>query len=91
MSEQFREPDGDDVAKADIVVKLQSDEEPPPLSEGKSLIREIEKLQGEVAGLRSNVQQLCTAVRGLVTLQSVMDKKLDNALKGGVSADCGVI
>lgn len=91
MSEQFREPDGDDVVKADVVVKLQSDQEPPSPIEGKSLIREIEKLQGEVAGLRTNVQQLCIAVRGLVTLMSVLDKKVDAALKGGVSTDCGVI
>jgi hypothetical protein len=91
VSEQLREPDGGDVVKADIVVKLQSDQEPPSPFEGKSLIREIKELQGEVAGLRTSVQQLCTAVRGLVTLMSVLDKKVDAALKGGVGADCGVI
>ena len=70
--------------KADFVVKLPSDGEQPNPSEGKSLV-------AEVAALRSNVQQLCQAVRGLVTLISVLDKKVDTALKGGVGADFGVM
>lgn len=62
-------------------VKLQSDTEQQPTGDpGKSLIREIEKLQAEVGALRTNVQSLCQAVRGLVTLQAVMDKRLDVAL-----------
>jgi hypothetical protein len=51
---------------------------------GKSLIK-------EVGTLREQVQQLCTAVRSLVQLQSVMDRKLDAALKGGVGADFAVL
>jgi hypothetical protein len=90
-TELLREPDGGEVVKADFAVKLQSDQEPPSLSEGKSLIREVEKLQSEVAALRTNITQLCQATRGLVTLISVLDKKVDAALKGGVGADCGVI
>jgi hypothetical protein len=53
-------------------------------SPGRSLLREVELL-------REQVQQLCQAVRGLVQLQSVMDKKLDTALKGGVGADFAVL
>ena len=49
-----------------------------------SLLDEHKKLTGQVA-------QLTQAVRGLVTLISVLDKKADAALKGGVGADCGVI
>lgn len=49
---------------------------------GKSLIQEISLL-------REQVQQLCSAVRGLVQLQSVMDRKIDVALKG--NADCAVL
>jgi hypothetical protein len=55
--------------------------EPAP---GKSLIDEVAKLRSEVA-------QLCTAVRGLVTLIAVLDKKVDTALKGGVGADFAVL
>jgi hypothetical protein len=51
---------------------------------GKSLIKEVE-------ALREQVQQLCVAVRSLVQLQSVMDRKLDAALKGGVGADFAVL
>ena len=51
---------------------------------GKSLIQ-------EVTLLREQVTALCTAVRGLVQLQSVANQKLDVALKGGFGADCGVI
>lgn len=69
----------------DFHVKLQSDTEPPLRPDGgKSLVQ-------EVAALRTIVAQLCTAVRGLVTLISVLDKKVDTALKGGVGADCGVM
>jgi hypothetical protein len=51
---------------------------------GKSLIQ-------EVTLMREQVQQLCGAVRALVTLQSVMDKKLDTVLKGGPGADFAVL
>lgn len=51
-------------------------------SPGKSLIREVELL-------REQVQQLCQAVRQLVQLQSVMDRKIDVVLKG--NADCAVL
>jgi hypothetical protein len=50
----------------------------------KSLIKEVETL-------REHVQQLCTAVRQLVQLQSVANQKLDAALKGGVGADFAVL
>ncbi len=53
-------------------------------AEGKSLLREVELL-------REQIQQLCSATRSLVQLQSVMDKKLDVALKGGVGADFAVV
>jgi hypothetical protein len=44
-----------------------------------------------VEELRTQVQQLCTAVRSLVQLQSVMDRKLDAGLKGGVGCDVRVL
>lgn len=53
-------------------------------SPGRSLITEVELL-------RQQVGQLCAAVRGLVQLISVLDKKVDTALRGGVGADFGVI
>jgi hypothetical protein len=53
--------------------------ETPP---GKSLVEEVSKLRGEVA-------QLCQAVRVLVQLISVLDRKVDVALKG--NADCAVL
>jgi len=65
-------------------VKLQSDNQPPADEPGKSLVE-------EVALLRAQVAQLCQAVRGLVTLISVLDKKVDTALKGGVGADFAVL
>lgn len=80
-TELLKEPDG---GVADFHVKLQSDVEPTAGDPGKSLVQ-------EVVVLRTNVAQLCQAVRGLVTLISVLDKKVDAALKGGVGADCGVI
>lgn len=80
-TEILKEPDGGVVA--DFHVKLQSDTEPQPGDPGKSLV-------AEVAALRTNVQQLCTAVRGLVTLLSVLDKKVDVAIKGG-TADVGAM
>ena len=55
-----------------------------PSSEPKIISEEIVKLQREVA-------QLCMAVRRLVTLQAVMDRKLDVVLKGGVGADYAVL
>jgi hypothetical protein len=56
----------------------------PEASEPRTLSDEIAKLRGEVA-------QLCAAVRALVTLVSVLDQKIDTALKGGIGADCGVV
>jgi hypothetical protein len=53
--------------------------------------RQNVSISGEMTKLRGEVAQLCQAVRGLVTLQSVMDKKLDAALKGGVGADFAVL
>ena len=58
--------------------------EQQPAGEPRIISDEIVKLQREVA-------QLCVAVRGLVTLQAVMDKKLDVALKGGVGAEFAVL
>lgn len=71
---------------ADFHVKLQSDVEAPPTAgdPGKSLVQ-------EVALLRQQVAQLCQATRGLVTLISVLDKKVDCALKGGPGADFAVL
>ncbi len=51
---------------------------------GKSLVNEVQLL-------REQVTLLAQATRALVTLQSVMDKKLDAALKGGVGADFAVL
>jgi hypothetical protein len=81
-AELLKEPDGGVVA--DFHVKLQADVEPPAGDPGKSLVQ-------EVALLRNQVQQLCAAVRGLVTLISVLDKKVDTALKGGPGADFAVL
>jgi hypothetical protein len=80
--ELLREPDGGVVA--DFRVTLQSDTEPSSGDPGKPLLQ-------EVALLRQQVAQCCQATRGLVTLISVLDKKVDTALKGGVGADFGVI
>ncbi len=49
-----------------------------------SLLEEHKRLTGQVA-------QLTQAVRGLLTLLSVLDKKVDTALKGGIGADFGVL
>ncbi len=48
------------------------------------MLEEHKKLTGQVA-------QLTQAVRGMVTLVSVLDKKVDSALKGGLGADFGVV
>jgi hypothetical protein len=66
----------------DFFVKLPSDKEPTASEPGKSLVQEVELL-------RQQVQQLCTAVRGLVQLQSVANQKLDAVIKG--NADCAVL
>lgn len=58
------------VAGSDFHVKLPSDTEAPREEPGKSLVQ-------EVALLRQHVAQLCQAIRGLVTLISVLDKKVD--------------
>lgn len=82
MSEEL---DLQSTVKPDFEVKLQSDIEPPPPGDpGKSLTVEVQLLRQQVA-------QLCAAVRGLTTLQAVMDRKLDAALKGGVGADFAVL
>lgn len=83
-TEMFKEPDGGVVA--DFHVKLPSDVEPPsPGDPGKSLAK-------EVALLREQVQQLCQAVRGLVTLQSVLNQGVQQLLRrNGGGADCVVI
>jgi hypothetical protein len=72
--------------KPDFFVKLQSDTEPPSRPDGgKSLVAEIDLLRQQVA-------QLCTAVRGLVILQSVLNQGVQQLLKrDGVGPDCGVI
>jgi len=53
-------------------------------TDAASLLEEHKRLTGQVA-------QLTQAVRGLVTLLSVLDKKVDAALKGGVGADFAVL
>jgi hypothetical protein len=63
---------------------MSTEQQQPAGDPGKSLVREIELLRAQVA-------QLTQATRALVTLQSVMDKKLDVALKGGAGADFAVI
>jgi hypothetical protein len=50
----------------------------------KSLIQEVEKLHAQQV-------ELTKAVRALCTLMSVLDKKVDAALKGGVGADFAVL
>lgn len=73
------------VVTPDFAVKLQSDVEPPAGEPGKSLV-------AEVAALRSNVQQLCQAVRGLVQLQSVLNQGVQQLLKrDGGGPYCGTI
>ncbi|MBZ5687220.1 MAG: hypothetical protein LAP86_19535 [Acidobacteriia bacterium] len=79
-TERLQEPE----VVADFHVKLQSDVEPPMGEPGKSLAKEVELLRLQVA-------QLCQATRGLVTLISVLDKKVDVALKGGPGADFAVL
>jgi hypothetical protein len=59
-------------------------EQQQPSSEPRVISEEIIKLQREVA-------QLCAALRGLVQLQAVMDRKLDTVLKGGIGADFAVL
>jgi hypothetical protein len=72
-TEMLKEPDG---VVADFHVKLQSDTTPPSTGDpGRSLL-------SEVRDLRSQVAELCKAVRGLVQLQSIANQKLDAALKG---------
>ena len=71
--------------KPDFEVKLQSDAEPTGYNSEPRVISQ------EVALLRGQVAQLCQAVRGLTTLQAVMDKKLDVALKGGSGSNVGCI
>jgi hypothetical protein len=88
-TEILKEPDGGVVA--DFHVKLQSDSEAPSGDPGRSLFAEVQKLSTEIASLRTNVAQLCQATRGLVTLISVLDKKVDTALKGGIGADFAVL
>ena len=88
-TELIKEPDGGVIA--DFHVKLQSDAESPSGDPGKSLISEVSRLSNEVKLLREQHVQLCQAVRGLVTLISVLDKTVDTALKGGIGADFGVI
>jgi hypothetical protein len=83
MNDKFEEIKEPGVV-ADFHVKLPSDTEPPAGDTGKSLVQ-------EVALLRSQVAQLCQATRGLVTLISVLDKKVDAALNGGVGADFAVL
>ena len=56
----------------------------PVATDSTSLLEEHKRLTGQVA-------QLTQAVRGLVTLISVLDKKVDTALKGGVGADFAVL
>jgi hypothetical protein len=51
---------------------------------GKSLIQEVGKL-------REQQVELTKAVRALCTLMSVLDKKVDTTLKGGVGADFAVL
>lgn len=81
-TELLKEPEG---VVADFHVKLQSDTEPQPGDPGKSLV-------AEVAALRTNVQQLCQAVRGLVQLQSVLNTAVLHLVKNSsVGPDCGVI
>jgi hypothetical protein len=82
MTELITEPDGGMVP--DFHVKLQSDIEPPAGNPGKSLIREVELLRLQLA-------DLCRATHALVTFVSVLDKKVDTALKGGVGADFAVL
>jgi hypothetical protein len=77
MSEEFE-------VKPDFHVRLQSDGVEPTANEPRVLSSEVVKLREQVA-------QLCQAVRGLVTLISVLDKKVDTALKGGNRPDFGVI
>ena len=80
-TEEIKEPQ----ITPDFHVKLQADSEPPADAPGKSLV-------AEVAALRTNVQQLCAAVRGLVQLQSVLNQGVQTLLKrDGGGPDCGVI
>lgn len=61
-----------------------SEEQQPSGDPGRSLIQEIDRLREQQA-------ELTKAVRALCTLMSVLDKKVDTALKGGVGADFAVL
>ena len=89
MPELIKEPDG---VVADFHVKLQSDSETPSGDPGRSLFGEVRKLQEEVASLRSNVAQLCVALKTLVQLQSVLNQGVQQLVKrDGVGSDCAVV
>jgi len=80
-TEEIQEPP----SKVNFYVKLPSDGEQPTGDPGKSLTQ-------EVALLRTQVAQLCHAVRGLVQLQAVLNQGVQTLLKrDGVGPDCGVI
>jgi hypothetical protein len=87
-TESIKEPE----IVADFAVKLQSDGVSQVGDPGRSLFTEVTKLQEQVAALRSNVAQLCTAVKALVQLQSVLNQAVKVRLEGGgPSADCAVL
>ena len=58
---------------------------------GRSLIGEVNGLTAEITLMREQLAKLCEATRGLVTLMSVLDKKVDTALRGGPGVDCAVL
>jgi hypothetical protein len=65
---------------------------PTPLSmKGKTMSEPEKEPTCHCKDYGTELQELAKAVRGLVTLVSVLDKKLDTALKGGIGADFAVM
>jgi len=65
----------------------------PSTEERASMVDAGRSLSAEVRLLRDQVGDLCRAMRALVTLISVLDKKVDACLKsaGSSGPTCGVI
>jgi hypothetical protein len=65
--------------------------ESPAPAEQASMVGAGRSLFAEVTKLREQHAELTKAVRALCTLMSVLDKKVDTALKGGHGADFAVM
>lgn len=88
MSELLKEPDGGVVP--DFHVKLQSDTEQPTGDPGKSLTQEVAALREEHKKLTGQIAQLCSAVRALVQMQSVLERAV-KSISENPRPDFGVL